>query len=77
MTKAIADIVETTREWPEDQRAELVEQLILTGHGGITPAVEAAWRTETRNRVAEIQNGTARGTPVEDVQAEIRRLVGL
>jgi len=45
-------------------------------HGGIEPAVEAAWNAEIRRRVAEIQEGKVEGIPVEESLARIRKIAG-
>jgi putative addiction module component (TIGR02574 family) len=70
-------IVDETRQWPQDVRAELVERIILSAHGGVAPHIEEAWKQETRRRVAEIQSGQARGIPLDEALAEARKRVGL
>ena len=37
--------------------------------------MEAAWDEEIKRRVAEIDNGTAKLIPAEEVFAEVRRLI--
>jgi Putative addiction module component len=39
------------------------------------PGVEAAWDVEIKRRITEIENGTAKLTPAEEVFAEIRRMI--
>jgi putative addiction module component (TIGR02574 family) len=70
-------IVDETRQLPQDLRAELVERILLSGHGGLAPHIEDAWQRETRRRVADIQAGRAKGIPLDDALAEARKLVGL
>lgn len=77
MPLSIDEIVEETRELPADARAELVEKIILVAHGGLDPKVDDAWKQVTRQRVAEIQSGQAKGTPVDEALAEVRKIVGL
>jgi len=62
---------------PQDMRAELVERILLSAHGGIAPHIEESWKQETRRRVAEIRNGQAQGIPLEDALAEARKSIGL
>ncbi len=74
MPLTLDQIVEETRHWPPDQVANLVDRLTEE----LEPAVEieAAWRTETRRRVAEIEGGQVPGLPGEEVSARVRRIVG-
>ena len=67
-------IIEEARNWPADQVAELVDR--LTQQLQAAPEIDAAWRSETRRRVAEIENGQVQGVPGEVVSDRIRRIVG-
>ena len=71
------ELVDETRQLPQDVRAELVERILLAAHGGIAPNVEEAWKKETRRRVAEIQRGEAKGIPLDEALAAARKSVGL
>ena len=77
MPMTLDQIVDETRQWPQDVRAELVERIILSAHGGIPTHVEDAWQQETRRRVADIQSGRAKGIPLDDALADARKRVGL
>ncbi len=77
MPMTLDQLVDASRQLPQDVRAELVERILLAGHGGIAPEIETAWKTETRRRVAEIENGEAKGIPLEQALAEARLRVGL
>ncbi|MGD0259852.1 MAG: addiction module protein [Verrucomicrobiota bacterium] len=68
-------IVEEVRRWPQEQVTELLDRLAFTLHPE-DPALEEAWKQETRRRIAEIESGAVRGIPGEEVSAHIRRLVG-
>jgi len=68
-------IVEEVRRWPQEQVTELLDRLAGTLHPQ-DPALEEAWKQETRQRVAEIECGAVRGIPGEEVSARIRRVVG-
>lgn len=70
-------IVEETSQLPQDVRTELVERILLAGHGGIAPDIEQAWKQETRCRVAEIQGGQTQGIPLDEALAEARERAGL
>lgn len=43
--------------------------------GAIDPMIDAAWKQETRRRVAEIESGAVIGIPGDEVSARIRKLV--
>lgn len=70
-------IVEETSQLPLDVFAELVDRMLLAHHGGIEPDVEAAWKTEIRGRIAEIEKGEVEGIPVDEVLAQARKIVRL
>lgn len=58
---------------PED-RLRLAEELLATVQD-VDGDVEAAWDEEIRRRLAEIDDGTAKLVPAEEVFAEVRRLL--
>ena len=76
MSLTLDQIVEETRQLPPDVVGELVDRILVARHGGIEPAVEAAWNAEIRRRVAEIQEGKVEGIPVEESLARIRKIAG-
>ena len=57
-----------------EERVRLAQQLLATVQQE-DAEVEAAWDEELKRRIAEIDAGTARLIPAEDVFAEIRRLI--
>ena len=67
-------IVEETRHLPPDVVAELVDRILSARHGGIDPAVEAAWKTEVGRRLREIEEGKVEGIPLEESLARIREM---
>jgi putative addiction module component (TIGR02574 family) len=56
------------------ERVELAEKLLATVQA-VDEEVEAAWDEEIKRRIAEIDDGSARLTPAEEVFAELRRLI--
>jgi len=58
---------------PED-RVGLAEALLASVQE-IDVEGEAAWDGETKRRIVEIENGTAKLIPAEEVFAEVRRLI--
>lgn len=77
MPMTLDQIVEETAQLPPDVFAELMDRMLLAHHGGIAPDVEAAWKTEIKGRIAEIEAGKVEGIPVEEVLAQARKIVGL
>ncbi len=77
MTMTLDQIVEETAQLPPDVVAELVDRIMLARHGGIEPTVDAAWNKEVQERIAEIENGTVKGIPLEEGLARVRKTVGL
>ena len=59
---------------PAEERIWLAEELLATVQE-VDAEVEAAWDEEIKRRIAEIDNGTARLIPAEEVFAEVRRLI--
>ena len=71
----LEQLVEESRQLPQDVRAELVERVVLVAHGGIAPNVEESWKQETRRRVAEIQSEEAQGICLDEALAAALRRV--
>ena len=68
-------IIEETRHWPPEKVGELVGRLTEDLHAS-NPENEAAWKQETRRRLAEIENRTVQPVDGEAVSARIRQIVG-
>lgn len=68
-------IIEETRHWPPEKVGELVGRLTQELPTN-DPEIEAAWKQETRRRLAEIENGTVQLVDGEAVSARIRQIVG-
>jgi hypothetical protein len=72
----IEQIVEETRQWPEDTVAELIDRITLAKHGGISSEREGAWADVAARRSAELDTGKEKLIPGDEVSARIRRVVG-
>lgn len=57
-----------------EERVQLAENLLATVQA-VDEEVEAAWDEEIRRRIAEIDSGTAKLIPAEEVFAELRRMI--
>jgi putative addiction module component (TIGR02574 family) len=57
---------------PQEDRAKLAHELIVSLDEHLDSDVGEAWENEIRRRVKEIKEGTAKGRPAEQVLSEIR-----
>lgn len=76
MPISVDQIVAEARSLPREQIAELVDRLTISLYETMDTQVEDAWKTETRRRVAEIENGEVQGVPGDEVSARVRRIIG-
>ena len=74
MPMTLDQIVEESRQWPDDVVAELVDRLMLARHGVDNPALSPAWQSVVARRVEEIRSGQVQGIPGEIVSARIRQI---
>lgn len=77
MTRKISEIVAEASQLPYGERAELIDQLIAANAQDVDPKVDAAWKEVTRQRIAEIRSGQAKGIPVDEALAQVRQRAGL
>jgi hypothetical protein len=77
MPLSFNEIVDETRQWPEDAVAELVDRIMLARHGHLDPVIEESWRAVLMQRSAAIRNGTVEGVPGDEVSQRLRGMVGL
>ena len=75
MPITLDQIVEETREMPDEVVAELIDRIMVARHGGVEPSVAAAWKTETDRRIAEIESGRVKGVSPEKVSARIKKIL--
>jgi len=72
MARALADIEEDIVALSDKERAELLGKLIAGLDAGAEAGSEAAWLKESERRLDEIEDGTARTFPADDVVKEAR-----
>ena len=75
MTTTVDEITLKARLLPPEDRARIAEDLLASLQEDADPAVEAAWDTEIRHRLDEVDAGTAKLIPAAEVFAEIRRML--
>ena len=77
MPMTLDQIVEETRNMPNELVAELVDRIMVARHGGVEPTIASAWKTETDRRIAEIEAGKVKGISLEESLARARKIAGL
>ena len=71
MGRSLQDLYREAAELSERDRAELAGMLIESLEEPPDEGVEAAWAEEIERRVREIDNGTVKTIPWEQVRAEL------
>ena len=77
MPITLDQIVEETRELPDEVVAELIDRIMIARHGGLNPAIATEWQAETNRRIAEIETGRVSGVPLAESLARARKIAGL
>lgn len=76
MPSLLADLSVQAKALPPQDRARLAEELLasLDPH---EPEIEAAWDTELRRRIEEVDSGTVQLMPADQAFSAARRAIGL
>ena len=74
MANLVEELRSQARKLPAAVRVRLAEELLATVYEP-DDEVEAAWDEEIRIRIADINAGTAKLIPAEEVFAQVRRLL--
>ena len=74
MSSLIDELSRRARALPPEERIRLAEELLSSVQDS-DEEIEAAWAEEIERRLEEVENGTAKLIPAEEVFAEIRRLL--
>ena len=74
MTTLVDELSQRALELAPEERVRLAERLLATVHE-VDAEVDVAWDEEIKRRLAEIDNGTAKLIPAEEVFAEVRRIL--
>ncbi len=74
MANLIEELSSQARKLPAADRIRLAEEILASVHEP-DEEVEAAWEEEIRLRIADIDAGTAKLIPAEEVFAQVRRLL--
>jgi len=74
MSSLIDELSRKARALPPEERIRLAEELLSSVQES-DEEIEAAWAEEIERRLEEVESGTAKLIPAEEVFAEIRRLL--
>jgi putative addiction module component (TIGR02574 family) len=74
MSSLIDELSRKARALPPEERVRLAEDLLSSVQDS-DEEIEAAWAQEIEHRIQEVEKGTAKLIPAEEVFAEIRRLL--
>ena len=77
MPMTVEQVLDETSHWPDAQVETLFGRLLDNHYRLPDPALDAAWATEIKSRVDDIESGRERGIPGEEVMARVRKIVGL
>jgi putative addiction module component (TIGR02574 family) len=71
MSRSAHEILEEARQLPPDEVNWLIESLLRDGDVPAEAEIEAAWDSEIKRRLDEIDSGAVQLIPVEQVLAEM------
>jgi putative addiction module component (TIGR02574 family) len=71
MSRTITELWQEASELPEKDRAVLAGLLIESLEGEPDEGVEAAWAAEVERRVAELDAGTVKSIPWDEVRQRL------
>ncbi len=71
MSRTFIDLWKEASELPEKDRADLAGLLIESLEGEPDEGVEAAWAAEIERRVAQLEAGTVKSIPWEEVRQRL------
>lgn len=74
MSSLIDELSRKARALPPEESIRLAEELLSSVQDS-DEEVEAAWAQEIERRLEEVESGTAKLVPAEEVFAEIRRIL--
>jgi len=71
MRRSATEILEDARQLPPDEVDWIIERLLIKGDPEPDAAIEAAWDSEIKRRLDEIDSGAVELVPGEEVRAEM------
>jgi putative addiction module component (TIGR02574 family) len=72
MFHSMTNVSQRAKALPPEDRARLAEELLASLEDLPDPAEDAAWDAELLRRITELENGTAKLLPADEVFARVR-----
>jgi len=76
MTKTTAKLADQVLSLPCEDRIYLVDRLLKSLNSPSSEEIDRAWAEEAERRLDEIESGTIKAIPGEQVFAKIRKRLG-
>ena len=71
MSRSAQEILEDARQLPPDEVDWLIESLLIKENNAAEAEIEAAWDSEIKRRLDEIDSGAVEMIPAEQVHARM------
>lgn len=75
MSTLVEELSARAKALPVEDRARLAEELLDSLQATSDADADAAWELEIERRITEIEAGSVKLVPAEDVHADARRLI--
>jgi len=72
-TTLVEELSRRARDLSPEERVQLAEEILATVHD-LDDEANAAWDSEIKRRIAEVESGAAKLISAEEVFARLRRL---
>lgn len=73
MTAAVKKLLEQVRKLPAQERADLVDMLMVDAADNRDPAIERVWLEEIERRIDAYERGEVRGIDGEEILNALER----
>jgi putative addiction module component (TIGR02574 family) len=73
MPDPVAELSQRALTLAPQDRARLAEELLASLGADLEPEVDAAWDVELKKRIAEVESGTVKLLPADEVFERVRR----
>ncbi len=76
MAETVESLAQEAIELPPDQRLTLAQRILASVEPDETPAIDAAWEAEIRERIRRYDRGESKGIAASEVFADLNRRLG-
>ena len=75
MNERVKKLTEEIRRLSPEEKADLIDELLVLTYGGPDPEINKAWAEEIDRRIDAVERGEARTVPAEEAMARLRSRV--